>query len=885
MPSVDREPVRLKDYAPTPYLIEQCHLHVDLHDDHALVTAVLHVSPHPQASPTDADFVLDGDALVLERIALNGTPLSSDQYQVDAKHLRVLDVPDVFTLETQVRIDPQNNTQLMGLYESNGMFCTQCETEGFRRITYFYDRPDVMSVFTTTVTADKKAYPLLLSNGNQVASHDLADGRHAVTWHDPSLKPCYLFAMVAGDFEVIEDQHRTPDGRDIALRIYLDKASIDQGHHAMASLKRAMLWDERVYGRVYDLDQYMIVGVSDFNFGAMENKGLNIFNTKCMLASPEVATDRDFIMVEGVIAHEYFHNWSGNRVTLRDWFQLTLKEGLTVFRDQTFTESVTDASVARIDDVCALREAQFPEDAGPLAHPIRPEEYLEISNFYTATVYNKGAEVIRMVRTLLGKEAFHRAMEQYFEDYDGRAITTEDFLSVMASSSGLDLTLFKRWYHQAGTPDVHVAHRYDADKKSCVLTLRQQTDPTPGQPDKKAFLMPIKTGLLSPKGEALTFSVEGGEGGVQHEHTLWLSEDTQSFVLQGVEEAPLPSVLRHFSAPVNLHQALTLDDLLLLFRHDSDGFNRWEAGQRAMRSIMMQALDDDEAGRPLHFPAALSDAIMTVLNKPGEDLYYLSRLIAMPTARSFLLERPGTDVLRLCRVYDAMHCCIAERLRSFLFEKLEAMPLEPYVFNMQAVGVRALRHALLTYLGALNEDGTHRLAFHQYRHADNLTDKVAAMSVLNQHDTPFRSEALQAWYEEHHALPLVLDRWFAFQSTAALPGTFETVKALVEHPEFDTKNPNRVRALLGAFASQNLQCFHEEGGAPYVFYTDQLLAIDRSNSQLASRLVQPLTQFQYYDQSRQVLLLAQLARILKQPNLSKDVYELARKSVDASEGL
>ncbi len=623
------QPIYLKDYRVPTYFIDEIHLQVDLYEEETLVTSHMRVR-HNRLSPNKIrDLVLNGEELILVSIKLDGKILPTSEYQLTDEGLTIPNVPDKFALEIVTKIYPQKNTVLSGLYRSRNTYCTQCEAQGFRRITYFIDQPDILSRYTTLITADKARYPFLLSNGNLVGSGDLENGRHWVKWEDPFKKPCYLFALVAGDFDVLQDKFMTQSNREVALNIYVEKGYSDQAYHAMYSLKEAMRWDEKVYGREYDLDIYMIVAISDFNMGAMENKGLNIFNTKYILAKPETATDDDYIHILSVIGHEYFHNWSGNRVTCRDWFQLSLKEGLTIFRDQSFTEDLLSHAVMRIQEVNSLREVQFPEDAGPLAHPVRPDSYIEINNFYTATVYNKGAEVLRMLQTILGKSLFRKGMDLYFARHDGQAVTIEDYVKIMEDVSGIDLTQFRLWYTQAGTPMVSVEDDYDSEQKIYRLTIHQSCHPTPGQPIKNPFFIPIKMGLLDQKGNDISLHLDDERIG--KEKVLSLTEGTHIFQFNDVPSYPVPSLFRHFSAPVKLHFAYSDADLQFLFKHDKDSLNRWEAGQTYALRVLLNLILDQQHGKTLHLPQEWPNMVDYILRQDKEDAYLLAEMLSLPS--------------------------------------------------------------------------------------------------------------------------------------------------------------------------------------------------------------------------------------------------------------
>lgn len=885
MSSQNPQAVFLRDYQVPNFLIDTVYLHFDIHDDKTVVKAILKMQRHPEAVDQNAALVLVGEDLALESVALDGSLLSEHEYEVSSEHLTVPNVPDNFSLETCVTIYPQKNTQLMGLYQSRNNLCTQCESEGFRRITYFLDRPDVMARFTTTISADKNKFPYMLSNGNLVEEKMLDDQRRWVCWEDPSKKPCYLFALVAGDFDVIKESFKTISGRNVELVLYLEKGFIDQGDYAMRSLINAMRWDEARFGREYDLDCYMIVAVSDFNMGAMENKGLNIFNTKYILAKPETATDDDYIHIESVIGHEYFHNWTGNRITCRDWFQLTLKEGLTVFRDQLFTEDMTSPGVARIDVVNQLRNQQFPEDAGPLAHPIRPDSYMKIDNFYTMTVYYKGAEVIRMMQTMLTPEVFRQGMDHYFATYDGQAVTTEEFVSSMEAASGKDLSQFRRWYDQSGTPVLKLESEYDDDKKTYALTVKQRCPATPGQQEKKPFHMPLVVGLVGQACEDLELNISNSKV-VGTSAILDITQPEETFVFEQVNEKPVPSLLRHFSAPVALKYAYTDEELALLFQCDSDYFARWEAGQRLALRVVESVAQDIIAGNkmPQAHPLFLA-SIKQLITDPMQDKYYLSRLLCLPSLKYLLSHLSHIDLGVLFAAKQFVERIIATELKSAwiaLFEQLSAQ-FGSYKYDQESVGLRSLRNQCLYYLllsAEMRENTYFDWALTQVRSADNMTDKLGALSALNGHPAPERQLALDCFYQDYKNEPLVVNKWLTLQASTFLSQALSDVQRLIHHPSFDINNPNNVYALLVAFGG-NTYRFHEETGQGYRFIADQTLILDAKNPQVAARVVQPLTRWEQMDADRAAFMKAELSRIASHKNLSGNLYEIVTKSLGA----
>ncbi|MGB8839727.1 MAG: aminopeptidase N [Aliidongia sp.] len=873
---------RLADYQPPEFLIESVDLVFELGEDETSVKSHLTVRRNPSASERTGTLILDGDALTLESIALDGEALGPNRFQRTATALTLTELPDTFTLDIETRIKPQNNTELSGLYKSGGNFCTQCEAEGFRRITFFQDRPDVMARYSTTILADKARYPVLLSNGNPVDGGDSTHGRHWAKWQDPHPKPAYLFALVAGDLVAFRDRFTTCSGREVALAIYVRRGDEDKCAHAMASLKASMRWDEEVYGREYDLDVFNIVAVSDFNMGAMENKGLNIFNAKYVLAKPETATDTDFQDIEAVIAHEYFHNWTGNRVTCRDWFQLSLKEGLTVFRDQEFSADQNSRAVARIGDVRKLRARQFPEDDGPLAHPVRPESYIEIDNFYTPTVYEKGAEVVRMIHTLLGAERFRKGTDLYFARHDNAAVTIEDFVQAMQDASGVDLGQFKRWYGQAGTPSVTVSDHYDPASRRYTLTVAQETPATPGQPVKQPFVIPLAMGLLDPAGAELPTRMIGETAPMTGTRILKITEATQSFDFEDVPTAPIPSLFRDFSAPVKL-AGLTLDRLKFLAAHDPDPFARWEAGQQAATRLLLDLVAAHQAGQPLTIDPDLIESFRRSLTGPITYPAFVAETLTLP-GEAFLADQMTViDVEAIEAARNFLRVGIARALGRELVETYERLTeTTPYQPTALDIGKRALRNTCLAYLAAEGgPDGIAR-AKTQFDAGQNMTDVLAALMVLGEIDCPERDAAFASFYQTWRKDELVIDKWFMMQAISSLPDTLDRCRALLNHPDFDRKNPNRVRALIGAFSRENLLRFHARSGAGYVFLADQVIAIDAANGNLAARLVQPLGNWRRQDAARRALMKRELRRVLAVSGLSKGTFEMTSKSLEES---
>ena len=868
--------IYLKDYQPPEYLIDQVDLHFDLGEGETRVHSRLAIRRTPQ-TPPDRPLYLNGEGLELITLKIDGVALLAGEYRQEREGLTLYRLPEQFTLESEVRIKPQENTALEGLYRSAGMFCTQCEAEGFRKITWYLDRPDVMSRFTTTIVADRQRYPVMLSNGNLVEQQQLVDGRHQVRWEDPFAKPAYLFALVAGDLSLVEDRFTTVSGREVALKIYVEPENVDKCDHAMASLKHAMSWDEIHYGREYDLELYMIVAVNDFNMGAMENKGLNIFNSKYVLARPDTATDQDFQGIEGVIAHEYFHNWTGNRITCRDWFQLSLKEGLTVFRDQEFSADMGSRGVKRIGDVHMLRAHQFAEDASPMAHPIRPDSYIEINNFYTLTVYEKGAEVVRMQHTLLGASDYRKATDLYFQRHDGEAVTTDDFVRCMADASGRDLEQFKRWYSQAGTPELRVSADYDQASRCYTLTVEQSTPATPGQLHKVPLHIPMMVALLDHQGEEVPLQLEGEPAAGETSRLLELRQAVEQFTFVNLAECPVPSLLRGFSAPVKLHFDYSDQELIFLMSRDSDGFNRWDAAQTLSQRIILGRVADPDS--PL--PEGVIDAFEAALTDQVSDRALLAEVLTLPT-EAYLGEQMGVvDVEGIHRAREGLKTELAMALRETLLAQYQAgRGAGAYRQDHAAMARRSLTNLCLDYLMQLDEPEIHRLCVEQYRGADNMTDALAAIGRLADHPGDDSRMLLAEFYDRWKGDPLVLDKWFTLQAVAKRPDALEQVKQLMGHPDFSITNPNRMRSLVGAFCSGNPVRFHGADGAGYAFLADRVLELDPINPQIASRLLRVMARWRRYDELRQGLMKAQLQRIVSVADLSRDVYEIASKCLE-----
>lgn len=868
------------DYRPPAFLVDTVDLTFELDPGATLVRAHLHIRRNPASGEVDAPLRLDGETLTLVSLTLDGEPLSSNRFTIQPDGaLVVANPPDDFTLDVETRLSPESNTELSGLYVSGGAFFTQCEAEGFRRITFFPDHPDVMARYTTTIIADRARYPVLLSNGNPAEQGDMDGGRHFARWIDPHPKPSYLFAVVAGDLASVSDHFTTRSGRDVALSIWVRRGDEDRCDHAMRALKTSMAWDEAVYGLEYDLDVFNIAAVSDFNMGAMENKGLNVFNTKYVLAKPDTATDLDYQGIETVIAHEYFHNWTGNRVTCRDWFQLSLKEGLTVFRDQQFTADQGSAAVKRLHDVRALRAGQFPEDAGPLAHPVRPDSYIAIDNFYTATVYQKGAEIVRMMHTLLGPAGFRKGMDTYITRHDNQAVTIEDFVNALQDGSGIPLRAFLGWYAQAGTPELAVQDKYDPATRRYTISFTQQTRPTADQPEKHPVPIPVVLGLLDPGGGELPTRLDGEAS----EHTpgtrtLVVTEAQQDFVFVDVPAAPTPSLLRGFSAPVRL-SGIGPDRLRFLAAHDTDPFVRWESGQQYATQLILRLIAEGHGAAALVLDPGLLEAKRATLLTSDTDPAFAAEVLALPSEAYLADQMEVVDV-------DAIHA-LREGLRRALGQSLHAelsaaydrlADPGPYSITGAAIGRRALRNACLGYLAAASDSGV-VLAKRQFDTASNMTDKLAALAALMATDRPERTQALSDFYAAWRDEELVMDKWFAIQAGSLRPQVLDDVRALYHHADFDLRKPNRVRALVGTFTSGNQVRFHDATGAGYRFLAEVIIALDPLNSQTAARLVGPLGTWRRHNSARADLMRAELNRILAMPRLSRGTYEKVSKAL------
>ena len=868
--------IYLKDYKVPPFLIDKTELTFDLDETTTIVTSRLHMRRNPAFGKSTAPLILDGgEEVKLIGVAMDDYELPPEEYRISEDKLIITATADEFVLTCETLIEPQNNTRLEGLYRSSSMFCTQCEAEGFRHITYYLDRPDVMSVFTTTIIADEARYPVMLSNGNEVERGKTDEGKTVVVWHDPFPKPAYLFALVAGNLAVKNDVFITQSQREIKLQIFTESHNIDKVDYAMEALKRSMRWDEETYGREYDLDIFMIVAVDDFNMGAMENKGLNIFNSSCLLASPETTTDDTYLRVEAIVAHEYFHNWSGNRVTCRDWFQLSLKEGFTVFRDQTFSADMHSETVKRVEDVSFLKTAQFAEDAGPMAHPVRPASFIEISNFYTLTVYEKGAEIVRMIHTLLGAEKFRAGSDLYFDRHDGQAVTCDDFVAAMQDASGVDLSQFKRWYSQAGTPVVTVTDSYEESTGTYRLIMKQHTPATPGQPTKLPLHIPVRVGLLSQQGDALSAQVNGV---VAEDHVLHLKANEQEFVFTGVTSRPVPSLLRSFSAPVKLRYEYSAKDLLLLLSADSDGFNRWSASQQLAVNELTLLINQAIKGDELSIESQLIQGFKALLSDAALDPAMVALILALPSQAylSELADPIYPAAIKQARQYlkaQLANALSADFERVYREHKIHG----EYQATAEDIAHRSLKNIALSYWVEAGSELAQQELVTQFQTANNMTDQFSALSIAVHSQHPKAAELLAAFYEQWQSEPLVVNKWLMLSASQEQENALSTVKGLLEHPAFDLKNPNKVRSVLGGFG-QSVSGFHKADGSGYQFLADQIIVLNKRNPQIASRLCTPLTRWKKLQPELSVKMKAELERILAE-DLSKDVFEVVSKSL------
>jgi len=872
--------IYLADYRAPDYFIDDINLVFDLNETRTRVTSTMDVRRNNEA--VGRPLMLNGRALTLISVSLDGKVLDAGEFETGAEELTIAVLPNEFSLEIVTEINPEENTSLGGLYTSGGNFCTQCEAEEFRKITYYLDRPDVMARFTTIIKADKKSYPVLLSNGNCVEKGEYEDGRHWVKWQDPFPKPCYLFALVAGDLACIKDTFTTQSGREVDLHIYVQHHNADKCDHAMQSLKNAMDWDEKTYGREYDLDLYMVVAVDDFNMGAMENKGLNVFNSKYVLASSDTATDQDYQGIEGVIGHEYFHNWSGNRVTCRDWFQLSLKEGFTVYRDEEFSADMGSRGVKRIEDVNILRTHQFREDSGPMAHPVRPESYQEINNFYTVTVYNKGAEVVRMLAHLVGAEGFRKGTDLYFDRFDGQAVTTDDFVAAIEEANNSDFTQFKRWYNQAGTPLLTVSQEYEQEKNIFRLRIKQSCPATPGQNEKLAFHIPLAIGLLDENGNDLPVKLKGRDESLVDATTCVLDvcEYENVFEFENIPGKPVPSLLRGFSAPVKLETDLSDDQYYFLMGNDSDSFNRWEAGQQMAVKLILAQIKQYQKNQELALDQNFINAMGKTLSDSQLDPALIAAAITLPSEAYVSGFMEIIDPVAVHEVHRFMLREIAEKLKqSLLGTYIDNNDSAEYRIDAQSIGRRSLKNTCLRYLMVQGDSDAIKMCEQQFNAAHNMTDVIAALGCLVNSENVIKDNALASFYSKWQKDTLVLDKWFSLQATSRLPDTLDKVKKLTKDAAFSIKNPNKVRALIGAFCNANPVRFHDASGAGYEFLADNIIELDVLNPQVAARMSNAFSQWRRYSENLQAQMHNQMERIISEKGLSRDVYEVISKSL------
>ncbi|EJE4553477.1 aminopeptidase N [Vibrio parahaemolyticus] len=857
-----------KDYQAPSHTITDIDLTFDLYDNDTIVTALSKVVQKGESTTLE----LDGEGLELRSVKVNGEDWA--HHEVKEASLVLSDLPAEFELEIITKIDPEANTALEGLYKSGGAFCTQCEAEGFRRITYYLDRPDVLAKYTTKVIADEATYPYLLSNGNRIAQGEAENGRHWVQWQDPHPKPAYLFALVAGDFDVLRDKYTTMSGRNVDLEIFVDKGNLDRAGHAMTSLINSMKWDEERFGLEYDLDIYMIVAVDFFNMGAMENKGLNIFNSKFVLANDQTATDRDYLGIEAVIGHEYFHNWTGNRVTCRDWFQLSLKEGLTVFRDQEFSSDLGSRAVNRIDNVRIIRGPQFAEDASPMSHPIRPDKVIEMNNFYTLTVYEKGSEVIRMYHTLLGEEGFQKGMKLYFERHDGTAATCEDFVSAMEDATGVDLKQFRLWYSQSGTPTLRVNSEYNAEAKTYALTVEQFTEATQDQAEKQALHIPFDIELYDSKGQVIPLIINGESV----HNVLDIKQDKQTFVFENVAEQPVPSLLREFSAPVKLEYDYSDAELIFLMKHATNDFARWDASQMLLAKYIRQNVTNVQTGSEVQLSEDLIDAFRGVLLDENLEPAFIAQVFSLPSINEITGWYKQIDVDAVDTVLNSITVSLSAALEDELSATYHTLKQAEYTIDHAAIGKRALRNQCLQFLAHTDKGNT--LVKAQYEAANNMTDTIAAMSAANSAQLECREELMADYSDKWKHDGLVMDKWFAMQGSNPAEDALEKVKATMNHEAFSLKNPNRTRSLIGSFLAANPVRFHDKSGSGYQFAGEILRQLNDSNPQVASRMIDPLLKFRKYDEARQAMIRAELEKLKAMDNLAKDLFEKVTKALD-----
>ncbi len=873
------EKIYLEDYTPPPFFIDQADLIFDIQDDQTLITSKLLMRKNNEVTDNYTPLVLDKGAYTIVSVIAGGMLLMPGEYEEDDQFFKLANTPDKFELEISSILKPQENTTLEGLYKSGDILCTQCEAQGFRKITPFLDRPDVMAVFSCTIIADRKKYPHLLSNGNLVKSGNLDTSRHYARWEDPFKKPGYLFAVVAGSLELLKDEFITSYGRRVDLRIYAEKENIDKCHHAMKCLKQAMSWDEKRFDLEYDLDLYQIVAINDFNAGAMENKGLNIFNSKYVLADQKSATDEDFMNIQAVIGHEYFHNWTGNRVTLQNWFQLSLKEGLTVFRDQEFSSDLNSRGVKRIENVSRLRAHQFQEDAGPMAHPVRPESYIKMDNFYTMTVYEKGAEVVRMLHQLLGEKIFQKGMKLYFEKFDGMSVTIEDFLSVMQEVSDTDLTQFSLWYSQSGTPNVKMIRSYDNSLEQLTLTFEQNTPEDRNQKIKKPFHIPINFGIIDMMGNDIEIHIPGKREN-KNRRLIELKKEKEAFVFNHVAKTALPSIFRQFSAPVKIESDLTDKELAFLMAYDSDEFNRWDAAQALFIKEIRQIVKSMTGKKEFSISLNLINAFKKAVTDPHTDRAFLSKVLLIPSEKEIMDHFDIIDVHAIHNARVFMKQKIADQLKNEFIDVIDlCSKSDALSLSHKAMADRSLKNLALSYLGCLKEQETSDLVSEHFISAQNMTDEMSAFKILADIDPDIKSWAVEKFFVKWKHNKLVLDKWFAVQAGSSLSDTLNIVESLTGHPEFSIKNPNKVRSLIYMFAIHNQINFHQDGGAGYRFTADQVIALDSINPQVAARLSSCFNHWKKYETTKKILMEKELEKILSTPGISKNVYEIVSRAL------
>jgi aminopeptidase N len=868
-----QEKIYLKDYKAPAFSVESVHLDFILNEDFCRVIAKSKI----KTLKTGVPLHLNGEELKLVSVKINDKVLSTSEYQLTDEEMIIPSVPAEFMLEIETQLEPQNNTSLEGLYKSNGIFCTQCEAQGFRKITWFLDRPDVMTSYTVTIEADKTKYPVLLSNGDRMKVEDLGNGRHKAYWRDPHKKPCYLFALVAGDLGVIRDTFTTSSGRKVNLEVYAAHGKQDRCWHALESLQKSMKWDEEVFGREYDLNEYMIVAIDDFNAGAMENKGLNIFNSRLVLADTNSATDSDFHAIESVVAHEYFHNWTGNRVTLRDWFQLSLKEGLTVFRDQEFSADMTDRGVQRIEDVDSLRAGQFAEDAGPNAHPVRPESCMAVDNFFTMTIYEKGSELIRMMQTIVGRKGFRKGMDEYFKRHDGQAVTTEDFAAAISEPNGKDFTQFKRWYNQSGTPVVAIQERFDDQAGEFHLSLEQSCPPTPNQPSKDPFHIPLMMGLLDKSGKELALNCDKIEKNSDGQHVIELKNQKETYVFKGLKERPVLSILREFSAPVNLNWEASEEDLYFLMEKDTDSFNRREITQKLAMRLMSNLIKQARQGKELNVDARFINAMKTVMTDANMDSAFKAKMLQMPSLAVLAQMEPVLDPVAFDKARTTLRKEIAKANKETLISTYNKYHgVEAKSRNTKVFGQRLLKNQALHYLAELQEPAIYDIVNKQYWEAQNMTDRMTALMILADSESTHREKVLADFYTNWKDDSVVINKWFTVQALAHRPQILDEIKALTKNPSFNINNPNNVYSLLRAFTT-NLVSFNNE--KVYEFIADKIIEIDPKNPQVAARLCSAFNFVAKLEPQLKDQAMKQIRRMVDVPGLSKNSRELLQSAL------